>query len=476
MAAENSGVDGLGRRDGGGGELAVPELCGGEDSASGAEAALAPVAGGHDGFGFDAKRPFVADSINSDLAMIAAVLGDMQKYGINMPKVLEDPGNESECEKLSTYFDKWVPGAGDGSKADAMQPGGKAGKEGWEKDFEKLVGNSMFDARGSLGQKWQKQKSAMTSLSDQYDKCVGRPAQQAFKLAWAKEEYEKVQKAKTHSQTWRLVDTTRGEYLSFGMLVKREGGWKDSSAISAATRYCQKACVMGKPWTVWNAMTERYDYLYISKLFVQDFEQSWSSFTTWTKSEGSEPDARANASGSGQGQKRIADGAGEPAGTSTGSGTAASTAGPSKKQKTNDGAKPSGNENKGGDSGKKEKKEVDKLLADATKWKMKFTSALAGIVNLENQILHNPMWEWARNDQQSKEINTRKKDVEKFHGNAFVKNLLAMDSAYMKANFDEKFVLAECRKLAADESVDRLVRFVSRLKKMHNTAQKSKSP
>ena len=165
MAAENSGVDGLGRRDGGGGELAVPELCGGEDSASGAEAALAPVAGGHDGFGFDAKRPFVADSINSDLAMIAGVLGDMQKHGINMPKVLEDPGNESECEKLSTYFDKWVPGAGDGSNADAMQPGGKAGKEGWEKDFEKLVGNSMFDARGSLGQKWQKQKASMKALS-----------------------------------------------------------------------------------------------------------------------------------------------------------------------------------------------------------------------------------------------------------------------------------------------------------------------
>jgi hypothetical protein len=424
----------------------------------------------------DAKQPIASDSINADLAVIASVLGDMQKYGINMPKVLEDPGNESECLKLSDYFDKWVPEAGDRSTPDAMQPAGKANKEGWEKDFEKLVGNSMFDARGSLGQKWQKQKSAMTSLSDQYDKCAGRPAQQAFKLAWAKEEYEKMQKTKTHSQTWRMVDTTRGEYMSFGMVVKREGGWKDSSAISAATRYCQKASVMGKPWTVWNSMTERYDYLYISKLFVQDFEQSWSSFTTWTKSESSEPEGTAIASGSGQGQKRIDAGAGGPAGTSTGSGTTGSTAGPNKKHKPEKLEKQSGNENKGGDSGKKEKKEVDKLLADATKCKMKFTSALAGIVNLENQIMNNPMWEWARNDQQKKEIGTRKKDVEKFHANAFVKDLLAMDSAYMKANFDEKFVLAECRKLAADESVDRLVRFVSRLKKMHNTAQKSKSP
>ena len=310
----------------------------------------------------------------------------------------------------------------------------------------------------------------MSSLADQYNKLVGRPAQQAFKLEWAAQDYEKAQQSKKKSTVWRMVDTTKGEYMSFGMVVKREGGWKDESAILAATKYCQKADFMGPPWVIRNAMTERNDFLYHSKQFVQDFEQSWGTYTESKAAGGDGAGGDSRGLGDDDNKNKM-----QGRGSSS-SGNGAAKPGmiePAPKR-----AKKGSIETKvmTPESNKKDKKEVDKLLAEATKWKSKFIAAMADIQNLDNQIATRTEWEWARNAQQAKDIKDRKIGCETVAATTFVKDLLSMGSAFIKANYDDKTMLTECHKLQADESVERLGRFVKRLKQMHNTAQKSKSP
>jgi len=116
------------------------------------------------------------------------------------------------------------------------------------------------------------------ALADEYKSVVGTAAKAAFRAQWAKNEADRVISSKTHAQCWSVVDSTKGEYLPFGMIVQREGGWCDPTAIEAASRYARKCQMMGKPWTQFNSMTDRVDYLYLSKFFLQDFWKQENKF------------------------------------------------------------------------------------------------------------------------------------------------------------------------------------------------------
>eukprot|EP00969_Alexandrium_andersonii_P098078 4330330-Alexandrium_andersonii.AAC.1 len=67
--------------------------------------------------------------------------------------------------------------------------------------------------------------------------------------------------------------------MCFKRVLELEGG-----RPRAATLYCSKCLKMGKPWILYNTMTERVDFLYIEKSQVELMETAWGSFLT----EGSE--------------------------------------------------------------------------------------------------------------------------------------------------------------------------------------------
>ena len=105
---------------------------------------------------------------------------------------------------------------------------------------------------------------------EQYKALCGREAQTKFRADWAAREVVKAKKFNTVTTSWSTVDVTKGEYVPFGVIVQREGGWEDVTAIAAAARYVRKAQLMAGAWVVYNNMTDRHDYLYLRKGFCQD--------------------------------------------------------------------------------------------------------------------------------------------------------------------------------------------------------------
>jgi len=403
----------------------------------------------------------VAVMTTGEVDQTAQISEMLKNRGVDVSWLLGDTADAGSAKAarpaLEKFFDSSAPAPAIQGKQKGVQ------QSMWEQEFNKLSEGQMFDPRGSVGQKWAKQKSTMTDLADEYKKCVGRAAQQSFKLSWARKMVEK-ERQKREQQTWSMVDVTRGEYLSFGAIVLREGGWEDVHALRAAYKYVSKCAIMGSPWRLWNAMTEREDWLYMSKSWASSFEQSWTSFTTYV--DAAEGDAPSGAVPSGGG-----------GGSGGGDASVAEVGAKVVKAASVDGVSPRKPEASPTEKGKKQRPEVDYALADAGKWKVKYTQTMSSIAHLKDLIEMGAEWSWAKTEVTTQEINEREKSAQQVvTGSRFVKDLLSMDIAFLKSTYEPATILAEVRSLRGDDAVDRLQRLIRRLKQMHSAAQKSASP
>jgi hypothetical protein len=48
----------------------------------------------------------------------------------------------------------------------------------------------------------------------------------------------------------------------------------------AAGNYCKKCLQLGSPWTKWNSMTERLEFLYVKEGFKDKMKREWSVIKT----------------------------------------------------------------------------------------------------------------------------------------------------------------------------------------------------
>ena len=135
-----------------------------------------------------------------------------------------------------------------------------------------------FDLRlGKVAQLWKSELAHATSewkLS--YKECKGWEAKAAFRKDWAARKLKEIQVTRTHSKKFSRVDTKKGDYYNFGLLVETFGVHYDKDkAILLAVKHAQKALVLGPPWIQHDTMADVTEYLKLKTQFKEEFDEAW---------------------------------------------------------------------------------------------------------------------------------------------------------------------------------------------------------
>ena len=84
---------------------------------------------------------------------------------------------------------------------------------------------------------------------------------------------------KTFAETYASADTTKGEWHTFGGLVRELGGWKWEPAMLGAKLHFVRAVRMGGEWVKRDTMSNLLMVLRLKPSFQENMEQKWLRFT-----------------------------------------------------------------------------------------------------------------------------------------------------------------------------------------------------
>ena len=256
-----------------------------------------------------------------------------------------------------------------------------AGVSDNEMRLRKAVETGEFDLRSALGQQWTRALKNDKNLQVDYAEHKSREDRRLFRNRWAQATLKKAVEKREHIQKVIHQELSLGEYLPFGMVVKREGGWKDASAIAAAETYFEECVALGNHWVSYNSMTKRGEVLYLRRQVRDVFENAWSHSLANT----SEVDAASNAD--------------------TGI-----------NENNNSSPKPAKGANKRAttecdDEAKRAKKDFSSAMSAATRERNKFQRALQGADSLLATIEKDSSWSWAHTGV-LKEVSEAKADLQ----------------------------------------------------------------
>ena len=247
--------------------------------------------------------------------------------------------------------------------------------------------NHNFDLRiGKVAQLW---KQELAGASDEwklsYTSCKGRFDKARFRKEWAARKLKELQVVRCHSTKFCRVDTRKGEYLNFGMLVESFGVHYDKDkAIRLAVKYAQKALVLGAPWTQHDTMADITEYLKLKTQFKEEFEEAWE--LKEKESESTEldqaPSTAAPPSQATPSKRNAAALANE--------GEGQRAAGRQGQQSQATGRVPSP------PAGKKAKNELSELVFQVSKVKTQYSHVMSQCQNLIHTIEAQQVWSWAR--------------------------------------------------------------------------------
>ena len=257
-----------------------------------------------------------------------------------------------------------------------------------------------FDLRlGRVAQLWKSELAHATSeWKLAYKACKGWEAKAAFRKEWAARKLKEIQVSRTHSSKFSRVDTKKGEYYNFGLLVETFGVHYDKDkAILLAVKHAQKALVLGPPWIQHDAMADVTEYLKLKTQFKEEFDEAWelkekeyehSELPTATK----EPSSAAAAPPSQATAKRSAETlAIENEGQRGAAAKGAGRAGPA--------SQPSGRVPSPPAGAKKARpahNELNELVGQVSKVKTQYSNVMSQCQNLIQTIEAQQSWSWAR--------------------------------------------------------------------------------
>jgi hypothetical protein len=70
-----------------------------------------------------------------------------------------------------------------------------------------------------------------------------------------------------------------GGRLPLGVIVRKEGGWRDVTAIRAAVTRVMNCLVLEGKFVKWNSMSERIEFLFTRTHHIETFERIWMERT-----------------------------------------------------------------------------------------------------------------------------------------------------------------------------------------------------
>ena len=247
------------------------------------------------------------DFVNFDENEIDRLLADLSPNGVE-PRTVE---------QLSTKFSE-------SAKQELTKPNMHSGLDADISDLEFEMRNSL-NGRARFGIRFSR---AADGGKDAYYKSLPCDKKKDFRIDWGATLMGDLQKKKVKITSLTVEEREHGEYLPFGVIVEREGGWGRRSAVVAAAKYVSKCVKMSAPWCLYNPFTERTEYLFIRKMRVDIFSKYWALHSV-SKSGVQQPPSLREAPQSGTGAKKaVANQVAVPK-SAKGTGLSASNTGPS---------------------------------------------------------------------------------------------------------------------------------------------------
>jgi hypothetical protein len=141
---------------------------------------------------------------------------------------------------------------------------------------EAMTNGGEFGPKSNLRQRFQRRSMSDKEFRKSYQKCRTRAAKANFRKEFAKELHGEAMKSQTYSSGITQDEVEDGEYLCWSNLVAAEGGHNCASNVQAAKLHALKCLRMGPPWTDFNTMTERVEFLRYTKKKRSIFSRCWT--------------------------------------------------------------------------------------------------------------------------------------------------------------------------------------------------------
>ena len=149
-----------------------------------------------------------------------------------------------------------------------------------------LAATGDFDIRGAIGQHFARAHAKGSATGTAYRALSGHAAKKAFRQGWAESKYEEVLKTKRYGQDFAYVDETKGEYLSFGAVVTKLGGWEWPPALLGAKNLAARCLRLQGRWVVRDSFSGLLLFLYLNKSFTELYTQKWSEYEEYFTRQG----------------------------------------------------------------------------------------------------------------------------------------------------------------------------------------------
>ena len=107
----------------------------------------------------------------------------------------------------------------------------------------------------------------------------GRQAKEQIRKNWCKETFAYILEEKTHEESYSNIDVNKGEFFTFGGLVRELGGWKWPPAVTGAKLHFIRAMRLGGQWVTKDQMSSLTMVLRLKPSFTELMENKWSRFT-----------------------------------------------------------------------------------------------------------------------------------------------------------------------------------------------------
>lgn len=277
------------------------------------------------------------------------------------------------------------------------------------------IAKGAVNPREAAGLQFARATKGDKSLERDYAACRTTVEKAEFRLKWARTRFAALQETKSLTEAFRRVDLSKGVYKPPVKILEAEGA--DAEGLKATKKIIEKCLSMGPPWTRWNAMSERREYLHMEVSSSEIFENCWMLFKTGdVKATATVPDT-VDAEGAFHASppKRLPSAKGEDKGDAEGVDTV-----PSNKKRRleangdNPGAPTSKakGEDKGEgkstgadkDTGKEEVRELRALVAKACRVKAKYHQEMGKVQDMLTAIEKDPRWAWAKGALPQKEM------------------------------------------------------------------------
>lgn len=316
------------------------------------------------------------------------------------------------------------------------------GKQGEQKQVDLNAKDSLFEAQlkealqegdfkvtKALGQRFQRSFRPGSEQHAQFKAMKSLEDKTRFRMAWVQSQFDELQKKKVWERSYETIDSQKGEYVPFAVLVAREGG--DRSAEVAALRYATKCAKMQGRWVSFNPMTERWEYLHVKRQFVELHREAWRQYTEERMSRPTSTLTAADTS-------MAAMAAGGTAATqqATQKGTArgehrASQAADDHSKEATDSAKSPHSSAK--EKPTKKKTDLERALMGASKTKNEFHSVLAKSSECLRVIASGDVaWSWAKNDANQGRLQKTLDELQEAVGNGEHRVVILTDMRELK--------------------------------------------